>query len=122
MSLASHRAGCTFSSASNAGVCGDLVLVVANGSLGDRADILRASLQHVRVVRRQNRGRSANDGAEAIVKLLGLGLGDSLLECGAGGGFVRGLRDVGVLVEVVVVVGGRAYNGALHVSVELLLC
>jgi hypothetical protein len=44
MSLASYRAGCTFSRASHAWVCGDLVLVVANGSLGDRADILRASL------------------------------------------------------------------------------
>jgi hypothetical protein len=74
------------------------------------------------MVRRQDRGRSANDGAQTIVELLGLGLVDSLLERGAGGGFIRGLGDVGVLVEVVVVVGGRAYNGALCMSVEPLLC
>jgi hypothetical protein len=120
--LAGHRAGRSVSRARNAGVCGDLVLVVANGSLGDWADVLRASLQHVRVVGRQDRGRSADDGAETIVELLRLGLVDGLLEGRAGGGFVRGLGNVGVLVEVVVVVGGRAYDGALCLSVELLLC
>jgi hypothetical protein len=113
MGLASHRAGCTLRSTLDAGVCGDLVLVVANGSLGNRANVLRASLQHVRVVRRQNRCRSANDGAESIIELLSLGLVHSLLEGGAGGGFVRRLGDVGVLVEVVVVVGGCADNRAL---------
>jgi hypothetical protein len=74
------------------------------------------------MVRRQDRGRSANDGAQTIVELLGLGLVDSLLERGASGGFIGGLGDVGVLVEVVVVVGGRAYNGALCMSVEPQLC
>jgi hypothetical protein len=118
--LAGHRAGRSVSRARNAGVCGDLVLVVANGSLGDGADVLRASLQHVRVVGRQDRGRSADDGAETIVELLRLGLVDGLLEGRAGGGFVRGLGNVGVLVEVVVVVGGRAYNGAsLTIDVEV---
>lgn len=122
MSLACDGAGCALSRALNTGVCSDLVLVVANGGLGDGADILRPSLQHVGVVRRQDGGSSANDRTESIVELLSLGLVDSLLEGGTGGGFVRGWRDVGVLVEVVVVVGGRAYDGALCMSVGPLPC
>lgn len=120
MSLAGHRAGCALSRSLDAGVGGDLVLVVANGCLGNRANVLGASLQHIRVVRRQDCGRGANNGAESVIELLGLGLVHSLVEGGAGGSFVRGLGDIRVLVEVVVVVGGRAYNRALCMSVDSL--
>lgn len=118
MGLASDRASRTLCGTLDAGVCGDLVLVVSNSRLSNWADIFRASLQHVGVVGRQNGGRSTNNGAESIVELLSLGLLDSFLQCGAGGGFARGLLDVGVLVEVVVVVGSRAYDGALCTSVR----
>jgi hypothetical protein len=112
--LARHGADCTLRGTVDAGVGDDLVLVVSNCRLGDRADILGASLQHVGVVGRQDRGRGAYHGAEPVVELLSRGLVDSLLQSGAGGGFIRGLGDVRVLVEVVVVVGGRAYDGALR--------
>lgn len=113
-SLTSHRADGTFRGSLNARVCYDLALMVSYCCLGNRADIVRPSVEHIRVVRRQHGGRCTNDRAESIVELLGLGLVDGGLERGAGGGFGRvEAGDVGVLVEVVVVVGRCAYNGAL---------
>lgn len=80
MSLAGDWAHGAFLSALDAGVCDDLVLVVADCCLCDRADVLRARLQHVGVVGGKNGGSGANNGAEGIIELLGLGLLDSRLE------------------------------------------
>lgn len=103
----------------NTGVRDNLVLVVANCRLGDRADVIRSSLQHVWMVWRKDRCSSANDGTKSIVELLGLRLQDSGLQRGAGGSLgVVEAGDVWMLVEVVVVVGGCAYDGAL----SLLAC
>lgn len=114
VSLAGDGAHSILCRALNAGVRNDLVLVVSNGRLGDRADILRPSLQHVGVVRREHSGCGAHDGAEGIVELLSLGLVDGGLQSGACGRFGRvQSRNLWVLVEVVVVVGGCAYDRAL---------
>ena len=86
-SLASHRAHSALLRSLNARVRLNLALVVSNRRLRDRADVIRASFQHIRVVRRENGGRSADDRAEGIVELLRLGLIDGGLEGGAGGRF-----------------------------------
>jgi hypothetical protein len=67
------------------------------------------------VVGWQHRGRGTHYGAQRVVELLGFGLLHGCLECGAGGGFgAVQARDGRVLVEVVMVVGGGAYDGALR--------
>lgn len=92
----------------------DLVLVVADRSLGDRADLVRSSLEHIGMVGREYCGRGADHRAERVVELLSLGLLHSGLEGGTGGGFgAAQAGDLGVLIEVVVVVGGCANNRAL---------
>lgn len=95
------------------------VLVVANCSLGNRAHVALARLQHIRVVWWQHGCRSANNRTKAVVHLLGARFLDGVFErrtlgCGALVG-----RDRWVRVQVVVVVGLCAYNGALHVGVSM---
>jgi len=123
MSLASHRADCILRGALNTRVRNDLVLVVSYRRLSDRAHIALSRLQHIRVVGWQHRGRGTHYGAQRVVELLGFGLLHGCLECGAGGGFgAVQARDGRVLVEVVMVVGGGAYDGArlaVHVEVDL---
>lgn len=114
VSLARDRAHGILGRALNAGVRNDPVLVVANRGLGDGADILGPSLQHVGVVGGQNGSRGAYNGAERIVELLRLGLVDGRLQRRAGSRFGRRQsRHVWVLVEVVVVVSRRSYNRTL---------
>ena len=114
MSLASNRADRILRGALNARVRNNFVLVMSHRRLSDRAHIALARLQHVRVVGRQHRGRGAHDGAQRVVELLGFGLLHGRLERGAGGGFGAAQAGDGrVLVQVVVVVGGGAYDGAL---------
>ena len=114
MSLASNRADRILRGALYARVRNNLVLVMSHRRLSDRAHIALARLQHVRVVGRQHRGRGAHDGAQRVVELLGFGLLHGRLERGAGGGFGAAQAGDGrVLVQVVVVVGGGAYDGAL---------
>lgn len=88
VSLAGDRAHSVLRRALDAGMRNDLVLVVSNSRLGDRADILGSSLQHVGVIRREHSGCGANDGAERIVQLLSLGLVDGSLKGGACGCFI----------------------------------
>lgn len=117
VSLSCDRAHGALLRAFNAWVRDNLVLMVTDCRLGDRAHILQPSLQDVWVVWREDGGRGAHDRAEGVVELLRLGLLDGRLKRGAGSGFGCGeAGDVGVLVEVVVVVGRCAYNRALWVS------
>lgn len=115
VSLASNRAHSPLLRTLNTGVRNNPILVVADCRLGDRADIASICLQHIRMVWWEDGGSGADDGAEGIIKLLCLGLVDSILEGGALGGCGRGdAGDGGVLVEVVVVVCCCAYHGALR--------
>jgi hypothetical protein len=115
MSLASNRAHRILRGALNAGVRNHLVLVMSHCRLSDRAHIALARIQHIGVVRRQHGGRGAHDRAQRVVELLGFGLLHGRLERRAGGGFgAVQAGDGRVLVEVVVVVGGGAYDGALR--------
>lgn len=115
MSLASDRADRILRGALHARVRHDLVLMMTHRRLGDRAHIALARVQHIRVVGRQHGGGGAHDGAQRVVELLGFGLLHGGFERGAGGGFgAAQAGDRRVLVQVVVVVGGGAYDGALR--------
>jgi hypothetical protein len=56
------------------------VQVVSHRRLCDRAHVLRAGLEHVWVVGRQDGCRGADDRAECIIHLLCFGLVDGVLE------------------------------------------
>jgi hypothetical protein len=115
MSLASNRAHRILRGALNARVRDNLVLVMSHRRLSDRAHIALARIQHIGVIRRQHRGRGAHHGAQRVIELLGFGLLHGRLKRGAGGGFgAVQAGDGRVLVEVVVVVGGGTYDGALR--------
>ncbi len=117
MSLTSDRAYSILCRTVYTRMGNDLVLVMTDGCLGDRADVFRASLQHVGVIGRKHRCRSTNDRAEAIVKLLGLGLFHGRLEGRAGGGFgAANAWDAWVLVEIMVVISCCANYGTLFPS------
>jgi hypothetical protein len=63
----------------------------------------------------------ADDGAQRVVHVLGLGLLDCVLERGARCCCGRVGGDRGVRVQVVVVVGGCAYDWALETDVVLVV-
>jgi hypothetical protein len=94
-------------------VCDNLVQVVSDGGFCDWADVALAGLEHVGVVGRKDSRSGANHWAQGVVHLLRVRLVDVGLEDGALGG--RGGRGGHGRVrgEVVVVVGGSAYNGTL---------
>lgn len=114
-SLSSNWAHSTITSALNTRVRSHLVQVVSNACLCDGAHIALFRLEHIWVVGRQDSGSSADYWAKRVVHLLGRGLVNSRLEggalCGGGGGG----RDGWVLAQVVVVIGGCTYDGALSV-------
>lgn len=115
--LASDRAHSILRRSVDTGVRNNLVFVMSDFRFGYWADVVRPSLQHVRVIGRKHCGCRADHGAEGIVKLLCLRLLNSRFEGWTSGSLgVVESRDVRMLVEVVVVIGGRAYNGALFRS------
>lgn len=98
-----------------AGVGVHLLLVVSDRCFCHRAHIALLRLCSVGMIGRQDRGSGSDHGADGVVHGLTLGLLDGALECWALGREGRlGLedRDRGVLLEVVVVVGGGAYDRA----------
>lgn len=114
MSLTSDWTYSALLSAFDAGVCNNLVLVVANSRFCDWTNVLRSRLQHIWMVWWENGGCSTNNRTEGVVELLSLGLLHSRLEGGARGGFGgREAWNLGMLVKVVVVVGCCAYDRAL---------
>lgn len=87
--------------------------MMSNSGFGDWADIALACLEHIRVVRWEDSGCGSDDWAERVIHLLGFGLVDALLQrwalrCRVGCGLDRRMR-----AEVVVMIGGSAYNRAL---------
>lgn len=118
--LTSNRAHSTIRRALDAWVCSHLILVVSNCGLCNWAYVALVCLEHVWVVGRKNRGGGTDNWAKSVVHLLGPGLLYGILECGAGGGLVALGGDGRVRVEVVVVVGCRAYNRALALYVSML--
>lgn len=114
MSLACDRAHSVLRRTLDARVSDNLVLMMADRRLCDRAHLIRSSLEHVRVVGREHRGRGANDGAKSVVELLSLGLLHSGFEGRAGGSFgAVKAGDFRVLIEIVVVIGGRTNDRTL---------
>lgn len=89
MSLASDRAHSALLSTLNTWVCNNFVLVMANRCLGHRADVLGTCVQHVRMIRRQDSGGGADNGAKGIVELLSFGFLNGRLERRTCGGFGR---------------------------------
>lgn len=96
-------------------------LVMSDRRLGHRTHIVLLRIVCARVVRREYRRRSSNDGAYGVVHGLRFGVLDSGFEhrargCDGGGGRSSvgdaGVRDRGMLVEVVVVIGCCAYDRA----------
>lgn len=87
MSLACDRAYSVLGRPIDAGMGDNFVLVMANCCLGDWANIIRSSLQHIRMIGWEDRGRGANHWAEIIVELLSLGLFYGGLEGRARGSF-----------------------------------
>lgn len=89
---------------------------LTDGRLCYRADIAVLAFSGGRVVRRENAGDGSDDGAHSLAKRLVLGLLDSVLQRRASSSVVDVLRssagDAGMLVQALVMVGGRAYNGA----------
>ncbi len=100
-------------------MCSHLILVVSHCRLCNWAYIARVRLEHIRVVGRKDRSSGAYNRAESIVHLLGLGLLYSLLQHGARCSLVAFVGDGRVGMQVVVVVGGCAYNGALSSYVSV---
>jgi hypothetical protein len=94
-------------------VCNNLVQVVSDGGFCDRADVALPGLEHVGVVGRKDGRSGANYRAQGVVHLLRVRLVDVGLEDGALRGCGGGRGHGRVRGEVVVVVGGSAYNGAL---------
>lgn len=97
----------------NTWVCDNLVHVMSDCCLGDWAHIVGVGLEHIWVIGRKDCGGCAHNRAESVVHLLSLGLIHGVLEswaflcgCGAGG-------DWRMCGEVVMMVGGSAYDGAL---------
>lgn len=109
----------------------NLALVVANLGLGDGALGIVALALGGGVIRGQDGGGGADDGADLVVELLRLGLldggleGGALLGVGGRGGVVLGIGGQGhggVLGQVVVVVRLCADDGAglaWHVEVDV---
>lgn len=100
------------------GVVMQLPLVVSDLCLGDRTLGVVALALGGRVVGGKDCRGSADDWAHLVIHCLGLGLVDQLgRHKGAGrriaGRAVGGNRHVRMLVEIVVVVGRRAHDGAL---------
>lgn len=97
------------------GVLVHLLLVVTDRGLCDGADVALLRVRSAGVIWWQHSSSGAHHRADLVVHGLRLGLLDDVLEGGAGcrdgrcGVWERNRR---VLEEVVVVVGGRAYNGA----------
>jgi hypothetical protein len=92
-----------------------LLLVVSHRRLCHGAHVALLRLGGVGVVGGQDGGRGAHDGADGVVHGLALGLLYGRLQRGALGREGRpglGHGDGGMLVEVVVVVGGGADDGA----------
>jgi len=96
------------------GVRVDFALVVAQGGVGDGADVPRLGVAGGRVVRREDVGDGADHGANGLVQGFGLGRADDLGQGGAGFGVRKILRrkDAGMFVEVVVVVSRGLCHGA----------
>lgn len=89
-----------------------LLLMMPHARLRNRTHVALLRLRRIRVIRRQNGRRGPDNGADGVVHGFALGLLKGGLQSwalGCGGG---GERDRGVLVEVVVVVGGGADDGA----------
>lgn len=111
--LSSNRTYCTTLRTLNTRMCNHLVQMVSYRRLCDWAYVALARLEHIWVIGWENGGRCADDGAEGVVHLLGLGLVEVALQygtrgCSSGGGGHGRMRG-----EVVVVVGGCAYYWAL---------
>jgi len=94
----------------------NLALVMLDLCLGDGAHVTFLCVCCAWVVGREDGGDGADDGAQGIVHRLALGLVENLLQSRAFQSIIRALGrrggDAGMLVEVVVVVGRRAYDGA----------
>jgi len=78
--LSSNGAYSTIRCILNTGMCTDLALVMSHCSLGDRAHIAGACLQHVGVIRRKHSCGCAHYGAESVIHLFCLWLIDCGLE------------------------------------------
>jgi len=94
----------------------NLAFMMLDFCLGDGAQVTVLRICCAWVVGREDCGDGTDDRAQGIVHGLALGLVENLLQRRTFQSIIRalGLRggDAGVLVEVVVVVGRCAYNGA----------